>query len=267
MVLLTLLPTALVSLVAAVVFMSLMFVLGCRLRRYDIVDAAWGLVFIVIAATSLLFNDHYQSMGVIIFALVTLWGLRLSSHILRRILATASEDKRYVEMRKKWRAGNENVAIFFRIYVVQAVLATVISLPVIVSMATTVEASPVVIVAGVLLWLAGFSIEATADRQLRQFIANRQLKGQLMTQGVWRYSRHPNYFGELVQWWAVGLLALSLPFGWIGLLGPLLISYLIIFVSGIPPTETAFAGRDGWLAYKRQTSVLVPWFVKKNGAK
>lgn len=209
-------------------------------------------------------NQNIQSANVVVLTLVVVWGLRLSTHILRRIRATTTEDKRYVAMRQKWQSGNENVAIFFRIYLTQALLATIVSLPIIVVNVATATVSPLILVIGVVVWLAGFSIEAIADRQLRRFINNPQNKGRLMTSGVWRYSRHPNYFGELTQWWAIGLSVLALPFGWIGLIGPAVISYLIIFISGIPATEKAFADRMGWADYKRRTSVLIPWVNRRS---
>ena len=264
MVFIDLLWTFIFSLVAAVAFMSVMFVIGRRIHRYDIVDAAWGLVFIVVAATSLLLNQNTQLTSLVVCILVAIWGVRLSSHIFRRVRSTSVEDKRYVEMRKKWQSGNEDLSIYLRIYVTQGLLATIISLPVIVVNVAMIEVPPFLLATGVLLWLFGFGIEAIADKQLRRFIQNPANKGHIMTSGVWRYSRHPNYFGELTQWWAIGIIALALPFGWIGLIGPTLISYLIIFVSGIPLMEKAFAGRDGWTEYKRRTSVLVPWFSGKN---
>lgn len=267
MALLNLAATLLVSLAAALAFMSLMFVTGRRLRRYDVVDAAWGPVFIVIAATALVFNRNGHLASLLVLVLVTIWGLRLSSHIVRRIRATTVEDKRYVAMREKWQSSNEGLAIYLRIYLTQALLATIVSLPVLVVATAPVVVPAPLLAIGVLLWLLGFSIEALADRQLRQFIHDSAHKGQLMTGGLWRYSRHPNYFGELTQWWAIGVIGLTLPLGWMGLLGPLFISYLIIFVSGVPLTEKAFAGRTGWEAYQRRTSMLVPWFVKTDSSK
>lgn len=251
-----------VSLLAAIGFMSMMFVIGRRIRRYDIVDVAWGLVFIIIASTSLVFGGQIDAVKLLVFGMVTIWGLRLSQHIYRRLRTTDSEDKRYVELRKKWRSGNQNLAIFFRIYIVQAILASVVCVPVIILNTSNADVILPFVAVGASVWIIGFFIESLADRQLRHFIRNPQNKGRLMTQGLWRYSRHPNYFGELTLWWGIGIIALGVPFGWIGLIGPVVISYLIIFVSGIPPTEKAFAGRVGWDHYRRQTSILVPWFVR-----
>jgi steroid 5-alpha reductase family enzyme len=255
--------TYVISLLGALVFMAGVFAIGRRIHRYDVVDVAWGLVFIVISAISLLLSDTIRLTNILVFILVVVWGLRLSSHIYRRLRSTTSEDKRYVELRKKWQSGNESVAIFFRIYMVQALLATIICLPVIIVNAVNVDAVTFFALAGTVIWAIGFSVESLADQQLRQFIRDPHDKGQLMTHGLWRYSRHPNYFGELALWWGVGIIALGVPFGWIGLIGPLLISYLIIFVSGIPPTEKAFAGRKGWDEYKRRTSILIPWRVRQ----
>ena len=246
--------------------MSGMFVFGHRMRRYDIVDVAWGLVFIVVTITGLLMSGGAHIVQYLVLGMVAVWGLRLGGHIYRRLRSSTSEDKRYVEMRKKWQAKNEAAAIFFRVYMVQALLATMVCLPAIVlTDSADVMLSPVV-GSGFVIWLIGFSIEVLSDRQLRLFIANPDNKGQLMTQGLWRYSRHPNYFGELTLWWGLGIMALSVPFGWISLVGPTLISFLIIFISGIPPTERAFSGRPGWAEYKRRTSVLIPWVPKKDNA-
>ncbi len=257
-----LLQTFLVSLTAALVFMSLIFVIARRMRRYDLVDVAWGLVFIVITITAFMVNGAIDTTRIVLLVLVGIWGFRLASHIYRRLRATDSEDKRYVELRKKWQSKNEDLAIYLRIYCMQALLAALVCAPVIVSMASDANQNGLLLTIGIGVWVIGFTIESLADRQLRKFIADATHKGQLMTRGLWRYSRHPNYFGEVTMWWGVGIIALGVPFAWIGLVGPLLISYLIIFVSGVPPTEKAFAGRPGWKEYQQRTSVLVPWFVR-----
>ena len=110
------------------------------------------------------------------------------------------------------------------------------------------------------MWLSGFICEAIADQQLGRFL--RQRTGDTtMQSGLWKYSRHPNYFGELLMWWGIGFI--SLTFGPIGLMGPMAISYLIIFISGIPPAEKNAAKRSDWVEYKRRTSVLIPWPPRK----
>lgn len=258
-----LITAACICLLAAGVFMCVMFIAARHIGRYDLVDVAWGLVFIVVAVTALLQANDTLTLNAVVLVLVVIWGLRLSRHIYGRLRATSSEDRRYVELRQKWQSNNERLAIFLRIYMVQALLATAVSLPVIILLSSKSEATVVWVAGGSAIWLMGFIIESLADRQLRTFIQNPLNKGRVMVYGLWKYSRHPNYFGELIMWWGVGVMTLGVPHGWIGLVGPALLSYLIIFVSGIPPTEKAFAGRTGWDEYKRRTSVLVPWFVRK----
>ena len=107
---------------------------------------------------------------------------------------------------------------------------------------------------GLLIWLVGFGFESIGDAELKQFIANPTNKGKLMTGGLWKYSRHPNYFGEVMQWWGIFVMALSVTNEWVLIVSPLTITILIVFVSGIPMTEKRYAGRPDWEEYKRQIS-------------
>ncbi len=111
---------------------------------------------------------------------------------------------------------------------------------------------------GIAVWLTGFFFEATGDWQLKQFVQNPANRGKLINTGLWRYSRHPNYFGEVTQWWGIYLIALSTPRGWITILGPITITVLILFVSGIPMLEKKYHGRPEFEAYKRRTSAFFP---------
>lgn len=256
----------------ALLFMTIIFLIALRIRRYDLVDAAWGLTFIVVALTSFLLQDgplFELDAALLVTLLVIVWGTRLSWHIIKRIKHTDREDPRYVELRKKWR-GNLKVNVYTRIFLLQAVLATLISVPVIhvnlfatPELATANLANVLFWTIGLLVWTKGFYFEKTADDQLRAFVNDPKNKGKLMTSGLWKYSRHPNYFGELTQWWGIFLICLSTPFGWVGVVGPVLISYLILFVSGIPLSEKRFEGRPGWAEYRDRTSVLIPLPFKR----
>lgn len=231
-----------------------------QLKRYDVIDMAWGLVFILIAAGSLVYivvtNQTPIHWGKLLMTvLVTIWGARLATHIGHRLKRTNSEDPRYVELRAKWR-GNMERNIFFRIYMVQALLATVIALPIIFLNASSYIVVPAFLLAGAIVWLLGFIVESTADLQLEAFVT--QHPGKLMTSGLWKYSRHPNYFGEMTQWWGIGLMALSVDYGWFSLIGPLVLTFLLLFVSGVPLAEKRSEKREGWSIYKRRTSVIFP---------
>ena len=109
-----------------------------------------------------------------------------------------------------------------------------------------------------MVWLIGFFFEVVGDYQLKTFLANPKNKGKLMTPGLWRYTRHPNYFGEATMWWGIAIIALATPYGWVAIITPVLITYLLLFVSGVPMTEKSFAGKPGWDRYKRQTSIFLP---------
>lgn len=231
-----------------------------RQRRFDLIDSVWGLAFVAMAWYHYIAHPSPGALHTLLVGMVTLWGLRLSWHILPRWLRAQQEDPRYSELRRRWPTGFQGVQTYVRIYVLQAVLVAVVSLPVAIGLHSYRGGEwPVSwwTAAGVVVWAVGFGLEAVADRQLRQYV--RRTPGGLLTSGLWRYSRHPNYFGELVLWCGVALLVLPVPYGWLGLVGTLTIGVLLLFVSGVPPAERRAARRPGWEAYKRGTSVFVPW--------
>lgn len=251
--------------VGVIGFAAAMFLVARAIRRYDLVDAVWGWLFIIAAVASYAMQSGDVmtfDVQTVVTLLVIIWGVRLSTHILRRISSTNEEDPRYVELRKKWR-GNVTLNIFLRVYVLQAVLALVIALPVLAINLRGNGTWSVLAVVGIAVWAAGFICESIADKQLASFISKSANKGKIMQTGLWRYSRHPNYFGELTQWWGIFVIALTVPGGWITFFGPLLLTYLIIFVSGVALSEKRFEGRAGWAAYQQRTSVLLPLPPKK----
>ncbi len=242
--------------IVAFVYMTLVFILSQRIKRLDIVDVAWGGAFVTIAISSLLLGSR-GLLQFIVTTLVLIWGIRLSASILKRLMRSKIEDPRYTEMRKTWK-GNNALNAYVRIFIVQVVLALVISAGVV-----TVNLSPEMGIGawgitGVFVWLIGFLFETIGDHQLRLHLSDPANRGKLLTSGLWRYTRHPNYFGEAMQWWGISVIALSVPFGWLTIVAPLTITILLLFVSGVPLTEKRFEGRPGWGAYKKRTSVFFP---------
>lgn len=268
----------LVGFLTALAFQTIMFVIATRLRRDDLVDVGWGLSFILLVWTWWPMGQSWSWQpnlwfGTLVAFMVTVWGSRLSLHILMRFLRSKKEDARYTELKAGW-SKQSLMARYLRIYVIQALLASLIALPAFVVLTSCgLSQWPFdnyyvgFIWAMVGLWVVGFVVEVAADMQLRSFLQQRAAN-TTMQSGLWRYSRHPNYFGELVQWWAIGLLGMFAGvelwwgeplLGWAALFGPSLLSYLIIKVSGIPPAEARAATRPDWADYCRRTSVLLPF--------
>lgn len=242
------------------VFMTAMFAVSRLVKRTDIVDAVWGPAFVVAAVSAFILNPFELTIGLnaqtLVTLLVLLWAARLSFTITLRLM-NKPEDQRYVNLRKQWK-GSELVNTLLRVFAAQAVLATIISSAVIhinLSKPTTLGAFACV---GAFVWLVGFLFESIGDWQLKRFLANPKNKGKLMTKGLWKYTRHPNYFGEATMWWGIFIIALQTPYGWLGIVTPIVITYLLLFVSGVPMTEKAFEGRPGWKAFQKRTSRFLP---------
>ena len=248
---------------SVLLYLVALFLISHHKKRLDIVDVAWGGAFIIIAISSLLLGNR-GPLQYLTTAIVIIWGLRLSYYIAMRLRHSTSEDPRYKAMRKQWR-GSIVLSAFFRIFMTQGLLALLVSVSVItINLSSTTDVGQWAII-GVLVWLTGFAFEAVGDAQLRAHLTDPAKKGMLMTSGLWRYTRHPNYFGEATQWWGIFIIALSIPLGWLSVIGPLTITILLLFISGIPLTERRFEGRAGWIEYKRRTSVFIPLPPKKIG--
>lgn len=249
--------------ISVLVYITVVFAIAWTRRRLDIVDIAWGGGFIVAALISLMMGPR-GPLQYLVTGLVIIWGVRLGSYIFKRVRASKGEDPRYAEMRKKWK-GNAALNAYFRIFVLQGILATVVSLGVIIiNLSDQTKILPVVGL-GVVIWMVGFMFESIGDRQLHDHLADPKNKGKLMTSGLWKYTRHPNYFGEAMQWWGIAAICLSVPMGIVGVASPLVITFLLLFVSGVPLTEKRFEGRPGWAEYKRRTSVFIPLPPRRSG--
>jgi steroid 5-alpha reductase family enzyme len=167
------------------------------------------------------------------------------------------EDPRYRQWREAWGRWFL-LRSFFQIYLLQGTLLVIVATPVIFTNASPDTSLGMLDFLGLAIWLTGFLFETLGDWQLLTFMRNPANKGKLMTTGLWRYTRHPNYFGEVTLWWGIGLIACAIPNGWMTLVGPLTITFLILKVSGIPMLERHYAGRADFEAYKRRTSVFLP---------
>lgn len=235
-------------------YMTLWFIVSLIKKRNDIADIAWGLGFVLMAWLSF-FLSGFSFNALIVNCLVTIWGIRLAWHIYHRN-KNKPEDSRYLEWRKTWK--NFYLRSYLQVFMLQGIFLFLISQPVIfINFAATSKLGILEII-GLIIWGLGFYFESTGDRQLKQFISNPANKGKLMNKGLWKYSRHPNYFGEVTQWWGIFVIALSIPGSFFTIIGPLTITTLILFVSGIPLLEKKYAGRPDWEEYKKRTSIFIP---------
>ena len=241
-------------------YMSLWFVFSLIKKRNDVADVAWGLGYVLMASSSFYFLETSNIRGALVVILVSIWGLRLAWHIYTRNKGKA-EDYRYLAWRKEWGKWFY-IRSYFQVYLLQGVLLFTIVLPVLVINKNLGSTLGVLDFVGVAVWLFGFYFESVGDLQLSSFMKNPANKGKLMQSGLWAYTRHPNYFGEVTQWWGIWLIAALVPGGIFSVISPLVITFLILKVSGIPMLEKKMAEHPDFAEYKRKTSMFIPLLGK-----
>jgi len=241
------------------VYMTTWFVVAIVERRDDVVDTAWGLGFAAIAA---FFAARTEGSRTLLVAfIVAFWGIRLALHINRRN-RRRGEDFRYVELRRRWRRFFV-LRTYIQVFMLQGAFMVVISLPVIAVGASSPSELSVLDFLGITVAVAGVFIEATADAQLERFRRRRVRKTKFLQQGLWAWSRHPNYFGETLVWWGLWLVSLSTPYGPWAILGPLAITFLLTKVTGIPMLERKYEGDPEFESYKARVNAFVPMRPKR----
>jgi steroid 5-alpha reductase family enzyme len=246
-------------LILAVIF----WLVSVRKHDVSIVDSLWSLLFLAATSYYLWILDEISLRAQIIYVLVLIWSIRLSAYITLRHLGQA-EDHRYQRIRENNQPGFAFKSLYL-VFILQAGLAWIISLPLFYAMGSGNPLSTIDYL-GIGLWLCGMLFEATADQQLYRFKKRPGNKGRLLTSGLWAYSRHPNYFGEFLIWWGFYLLALSATDtsgGVIAIISPLIMSLLLLRVSGVVLLERSMRLKPGYEDYMRNTSAFIPW-LKKN---
>jgi steroid 5-alpha reductase family enzyme len=252
------LDVQLLSLAAAAAVMAAAWLVSLALEDASVADIAWGLTFVAIAWTAHLVGDGAADRSLLIAVLVTIWGLRLSAYIWWR---HDGEDKRYVAMRNRQGAGSFAIRSLFTVFLLQSAIAWVVSAPVQVA-ATDPTPSTLGALAliGAVVTLFGIAFEGIADLQLSRFLADRDESGKsVMDEGLWRYSRHPNYFGNATLWFGIWLIALQTGSAWWTVIGPIVMTFFLLKVSGVALTErNVRRSRPGYGDYIERTSAFVP---------
>jgi steroid 5-alpha reductase family enzyme len=247
------------TLLATAVLMLAVWLLSLIKKDASIVDVFWGLGFSMIAVVSYLVAGGYAARKILITAVIVVWGIRLASYILWRNWGSG-EDFRYQAMRK--RAGKWfPIMSLFTVFGLQGLLMWIISLPIQIAELSP-EPSRLTWLdwLGATVWLVGFLFESAGDLQLAWFKSDPRNEGKVMDRGLWRYTRHPNYFGDAVLWWGMFLIALSTPLGWWTVISPLMMTGLLMKVSGVALLEkTLVKTKPEYTDYIERTSAFFPW--------
>jgi len=244
------------ALTTAILFL-LTFFISLIIKDNSIADIIWGLGFITSALTSFFVTQTFYITQIIATILILIWGIRLATHIYIRNKGR-SEDFRYKSWREKW-GKNVLLKSFLQVYLIQWFFLQIIASSfVLINSTKPIFTNNYLLLFGVLIWLIGFLFESVGDYQLLIFKRNPNNKGKIMKYGVWKYTRHPNYFGEATLWWGIFIIALMHPMGIITIISPLLINYLLLFVSGIPMLEKKYKGNKEFEEYKKNTSAFFP---------
>ena len=245
-----------VALGAVLTMGTLLWLLSLRLKDASIVDTFWGPLFLLQAAIyAALLPEGFHQRQLLVLALVAIWSIRLATHISARH-AGKGEDSRYGRWREEHGAAWP-LRSLFQVFWLQGLLAWIIGAPLLVAMGSP-DGWGWLDAVGVALWIIGFVFEAVGDYQLTAFIRDPANRGTTMRFGLWRFSRHPNYFGDAAQWWGLWLIAASAG-GWWTTFAPAIMTFLLVRVSGVGLLERTIADRrEGYEAYMRSTSAFIP---------
>ena len=242
------------------IFMVVMFLIAQKIKDNSIVDIGWGIGFVLIAISSFIQSEQTIVQWIAV-TLITIWGLRLATYIYSRNVGNG-EDYRYAQWREEW--GNYVVVrAFFQVFMLQGTIMLIVASPIYVIFSQPLELTWNVYLA-LVVWLFGFYFEAMGDYQMAQFKKNPANKGVVMQQGVWKYTRHPNYFGDATQWWAIFLLASVSPYWGIAAIGPAVMHFFLVKVSGVAMLERKYKDNPKYADYIASTSPFLPWFPKKS---
>jgi steroid 5-alpha reductase family enzyme len=240
-------------------YYNFLFLVAVKTKNNSVVDIGWGIAFIVTAIILLLESSKINLLQLFISLLVIAWGLRLSLHIYHRSKGMP-EDYRYAEWRRQWQ-GNFLIRSYFQVFILQMFLMFVIALPLfLIQRDSFVQTITAISFLGMAISVIGILYESISDRQLSQFKENPNNKGKIMQQGLWRFSRHPNYFGESCFWLGIAIAVFPVKNGYLALCSFLTITILLRFVSGVPMLEKKAKQKPEFKKYAENTSCFIPWF-------
>jgi steroid 5-alpha reductase family enzyme len=252
------------SLCVVLVLTTIYFGIAIYKKDNSIIDRLYGLTFVITAWFMVILQMQtsvISPLTALVLILISIWGIRLSSRIHLKNRRKGVEDFRYATWRKEWMKKGKGyfyVRSYLQIFVLQGVIVSLVLLPFTLIASNPTSFSSALIPIGLLVWVVGFFFESIGDYQVDLFVKHKHSDGeQIMKKGLWKYTRHPNYFGESSMWWGLALVAFSQA-SILVFISPLLITYLLLKVSGIPMLEKRWHGLPEWEAYKRRTSAFLP---------
>lgn len=247
-----------------ILFMTLLWIISVKLKNVSIIDPFWGFSFVVLGVFYYLNTDGNEHRKLLITILVVIWGVRLTVYLFWRNWGK-DEDYRYQQFRNDFGAHRYWWVSYFQVFILQGVLLWLISAPLLAAQYFEPDKKLGFLDAfAILIWIIGFVFEAGGDYQLAQFKANPNNKGKLLTTGFWKFTRHPNYFGDATVWWAFGLFSVAVNC-YLPLLSSVLMSYLIIKISGVSLLEKTLKDiKPNYYNYMQNTNAFFPWFPKNN---
>jgi steroid 5-alpha reductase family enzyme len=251
------------ALLAILALMTILWIVSVIIKNVSIVDLFWGIGFLLTSLIYFLTTGGFYPRKILLLCLVSIWALRLTIYLIWRN-SGKGEDFRYKEFRRKFGEHRYWWISFFQTFMLQGVLMWLISLPLLGAQFYGAD-RPIGILdfTGILFWITGFIFEAGGDFQLARFKADPSNKGKVLDKGFWRYTRHPNYFGDASVWWGYGFICLSAS-GYLPVIGSVLMTALIIRVSGVALLEKSLEEqKPEYKDYIKKTSPFLPWFPKK----
>ncbi|HUO75826.1 MAG TPA: DUF1295 domain-containing protein [Candidatus Paceibacterota bacterium] len=251
--------SATLALAGLIVFWLMLglFLIAAARHNAGVVDIGWGFAVVTAVVAAYLWQQPVGLRAVLVLVLVAVWGMRLVTHVVMRDWGSP-EHWRYARLRTAW--GNWYVLrSFVSVFALRAVMLVLVAAPALWVVTFGGPMSTWVDYFGLVVWVIGYAFETIADFQLMRFMKTPSNHGRMLMDGLWHYSRHPNYFGELMMWWGIWFIALSVPGGWVTIIGPLALSGWILLRS-IPLVESHLLENAEYRAYARRTSELLPWF-------
>ena len=243
------------ALILVWILQSIGWLLALFFKKQHLADIFWGPGIALVSWAALMWNGFQSGALILITLLTTVWAGRLAYNNWSKYHGKP-EDKRYQALQKNWQ--NPMLDSYLKVWMLQGGLMILLGMSALSLSGDQQLDSWNLIILGILVWGAGFYFEVMGDRQLQLFKQDPANKNKTLNTGLWSNCRHPNYFGEVVMWWGIWLIAASSGWWWLAILSPITITYLILKVSGIPLAEKQCAGKDGWADYQKQTSLFVP---------